>query len=157
MPRDIFLDTFPTSCAGKAKGNKTSDTEKCKEWIRDCLFAGHKIYVPEMSYYEAIRELKRLQATVQVAKLRAFCFTLPDRFIPITSNHIEMASDLWAISRQAGKPTASDDALDGDMILCAQVLSFNLPASDFVVASTNTKHLSVFVPAEEWLNIQPGS
>jgi predicted nucleic acid-binding protein len=157
MPKDIFLDTFPTSCAGKAKQDPSSETEQCKEWIRECIKAGHKIYVPEISYYEAVRELKRLNAITQIAKLRFFCSSLPDRFIPINSSHIEKASDLWAISRQNGKQTSSEDSLDGDMILCAQVLSFNLDTSDFIVATTNTKHLIDFVPVGLWRSITPGS
>jgi predicted nucleic acid-binding protein len=157
MPKNIFLDTFPTSCTGKAKQDLASETEQCKEWIRECIKAGNKIYVPEISYYEAVRELKRLIATTQIEKLRFFCSSLPDRFIPINSSHIEKSSDLWAISRQNGKQTSSDDSLDGDMILCAQVLSFNLDISDFIVATTNTKHLIDFVPVGLWRSITPGS
>jgi len=66
-----------------------------------------------------------------------------------------VAAQLWAQSRNAGTPTASPDALDGDVLLAAQALSLGLPASDYVVATKNVAHLSQFVPAEHWTNITP--
>lgn len=122
-----------------------------------CLSVGHKVYVPEISYYECIRELKRLKATVQISKVQAFCRTVPDRLVPIQSNHIEVASEFWAAARQSGKPTADALALDGDVILCAQAISLGLPSSDFVIATTNVIHLAPFAPADLWQNITPGS
>ena len=157
MPRAIFLDTFPLSSVGKVMKTGTSETEKCQSWVLSCLAVGHKIYVPEISYYECIRELKRLNAKVQIAKIKAFCGAVSDRLIPINSSHLELASDFWATARQTGKPTANDQALDGDMILCAQAISLGIPDSDFVIATTNVAHLSPFAPADLWQNITPGS
>jgi hypothetical protein len=57
--------------------------------------------------------------------------------------------------RNAGTPTAGVDALDGDVILAAQVLSLGLPAEEVVVATTNVAHLSLLVPAELWTDITP--
>ena len=51
-----------------------------------------------------------------------------------------------------GQQTAVNHALDGDVILAAQALSLNTP---IVVATANPGHLSRFVPAELWSNIQP--
>jgi len=68
---------------------------------------------------------------------------------------MHQAAQLWATARNTGNQTAEDTALDGDMIVCAQALSLGLPASDYVVATTNTKHLSVFVHAAAWRTIVP--
>jgi hypothetical protein len=64
------------------------------------------------------------------------------------------ASEFWANVRQKGKPTAPDLSLDGDVILVAQtfILEQNLDEK-VVIATTNIKHLSLFVDAREWKNI----
>ena len=63
-----------------------------------------------------------------------------------------MAAKLWAQARNAGQPTASDLAIDADVILAAQALGLNIPV---VVATGNPGHLTRFVPAELWSNIIP--
>jgi predicted nucleic acid-binding protein len=111
--------------------------------------------VPAICYYETLRELERMSATAQITRLKAFIFADPDRFIPLTTSHLEDAAKLWAQARNAGTPTASPDALDGDVILAAQALSLGLLPRDFVVATTNVAHLAQFVPANLWTNIIP--
>ena len=51
---------------------------------------------------------------------------------------------------RTGVSTASDDALDGDVILRAQVRSLGVTSADYVVATTNTRHLTLFVNTVEW-------
>ena len=150
----IVLDTFPTSSVAKRPGKKPTLTDQCHRWINDCEAAGHTILVPAIAYYEALREMEQRQATSQVERLKAFCL-LPGRFIPVTTAHLEMAARLWGQARRAGLPTASYDALDGDVILSAQVLSLGLPRSDYIVATTNVRHLARFVPADLWTNVKP--
>ncbi len=48
-------------------------------------------------------------------------------------------------------PAASDKAIDGDMILAGQALTFGSP--DVVVATTNVDHLTPWVSAAEWRDI----
>jgi len=110
---------------------------------------------PAISYYEALRELERLHATGQIARLRAFCHTVPNRYLSLTDEDLELAAKLWGRARNAGTPTARADALDGDVILAAQALSLRVPAQDLVVATTNVAHLSLFVPAGLWTDIAP--
>lgn len=57
----------------------------------------------------------------------------------------------WALARRQGTPTASDKALDGDMILAGQATTFD--ERDVVIATTNVGHLARWVPAEEWRNL----
>jgi hypothetical protein len=64
---------------------------------------------------------------------------------------------MWGITRNAGTPLTSPDALDADVIVCAQTLSLGLLSEEYVVATTNARHLSRFVPCDEWTNIKPGS
>ena len=67
---------------------------------------------------------------------------------------MEAAARMWGEARNAGTPMASDDALDVDVILCAQALSLGLSASDYMVATTNVRHLAQFVSCNEWINIK---
>jgi predicted nucleic acid-binding protein len=157
MAITIILDTFPVSCTSKPKNTTVTETDICRDWISECSTQGNPIYVPEICYYEALRELERTNATVQIARLKTFCFAIPNRYIPITTNQIEEAAKLWAQVRNMGKTTASNDSIDADMILIVQALSLGLPTSDFVIATTNVKHIGIFAPAQHWKNIIPGA
>ena len=103
MPRVIVLDTFPLSSAAKREpsaGTALTLLDQCQQWIKDCIAAGHRVVTPAIAYYEVLRELERLNATAQIARLRAFCQAAPDRYVPITDAHLEQAALLWARSRR---------------------------------------------------------
>lgn len=158
MPRVIVLDTFPLSSTAKREplpGVVPSLLDQRHAWVKGCVQAGNQVVVPAISFYEVLRELERLNATAQIARLRAFCQAVPDRYLSLSDAQIDLAAKLWAQARNAGTPTAGVDALDGDVILAAQALSLGLPNSEFVVATTNVAHLSRFVMAEHWTNIAP--
>ena len=99
--------------------------------------------------------MERRKAVKQIERLKEFAFTLPDRFLPLTTAHLESAAQLWGQARNAGLATASNEALDGDVILAAQVLSLGLSSSDYVVATSNVSHLARFVTTAEWQTIVP--
>lgn len=156
----IVVDTFPLSAAGTRPGDRSKAlTIACRQWLRDCNAAGHRLIVPAIAYYEVLREIERQNATGKIARLKTFCQAEPGRFLSITDAHLEQAAKLWGIARNAGRQTASDVALDADTILAAQVLDFvareGIAPNGYVVATTNTKHLSWFVNAEEWQKIIP--
>jgi predicted nucleic acid-binding protein len=150
----IVLDTFPASSTGKRPGTSPTLLDHCRRWIEDCEAAGHRILVPAISYYEALRELELRQAATQIARLQAFCLQ-PRRFIPLTTQQLETAAQLWAQSRRAGRPNADPQALDGDVILAAQALSLGIAAPELIVATTNPAHLSRLVPCDVWTNNHP--
>jgi predicted nucleic acid-binding protein len=151
----IVLDAFPTSSVSKHLGMKTPAlSDQCRLWIDECEVAGHRVLVPAISYYEVLRELELRQASSQIARLRAFCLQ-PRRFLPLTTAHLEAAARLWGQARRAGQPTADPHALDADVILAAQALSLEINALEVVVATTNPLHLSRYITAELWMNIQP--
>jgi predicted nucleic acid-binding protein len=152
-PVTIVLDTFPLSSTAKrvpAQGADPTVLDECHTWIRNRIAAGDRVVVPAIAYYETLRELERLGATAQIGRLRTFCRAVSGRYLPLTDADLELAAVLWARARNSGKTTASPDALDGDVILAAQVLNLALPPSDVVVATTNVDHLSLFVPAKHW-------
>lgn len=63
------------------------------------------------------------------------------------------AAQLWAEARQKGKPTADNKALDGDVILASQALLLEKMKHQVIIATSNIKHLTMFVDAKEWQNI----
>jgi predicted nucleic acid-binding protein len=158
MPSVIVLDSGPLSNAVvplARPGSTPTLSQQCRKWISDCERGGALLVVPAIAYYETLRELERRRATAKIARLKEFAFADPGRFMPCTTAHLERAAQMWGAARNAGNPTASDDALDGDVILAAQALSLGLARADFIVATTNVGHLSRFVPCDEWTRITP--
>ena len=158
MPSIIILDTGPLSNAAVSfakPGNIPTLSEECRHWISDCEQSGSVLLVPGICYYEALRELERRRAASKIQRLQEFLFGVPSRFIPLTTTHLEAAAQMWGLARNAGISTASNNALDADVILCAQTLSLGLSSSDYIVATTNVGHLSRFVPCDDWKNIRP--
>jgi hypothetical protein len=150
----IVLDTFPASSTGKRSGRAPTLLDQCRQWIGACEAAGHRILVPAISYFEALRELELLQAVSQIGRLKAFCLQ-SQRFIPLTTHHLEAAAQLWGQMRRTGQPTADPQALDCDVILAAQAVSLGIAAPELIVATTNPGHLSRLVPCDLWTNIDP--
>ncbi len=110
-----------------------------------------RVIVPEFADYEVRRELLRAAKTTSVARLDALAAAT--EYLALTTLMMRRAAELWAQARQRGQPTAGDNTIDGDVILAAQALS--LGADLRVVATTNVGHLSRFVPAELWQNVNP--
>ena len=111
--------------------------------------------VPAIVYYELKRELLRAKKTFGIGRLDTFISATPGRYLPLSDDALRLAADLWATARQEGKPTADASALDVDVIIAAQALSFGAAPADVTIATTNPKHLSQFVSARHWTEIVP--
>jgi predicted nucleic acid-binding protein len=118
-------------------------------WLASLVSAGVEVLVPEIADYAVRRELLRAGRKQGVARLDELKMTLG--FLPITSEAILQAAAFWAEARRRGKPTASDESLDADVILAAQAAT--LTGKTVVIASTNPKHISRFVPADDWRKV----
>ena len=125
----------------------------CSQWIRSLLLANVRVIIPEIADYELRRELLRARRTRGIARLDALAQTL--EYLPLTTAAMRQAAHSWADARQQGQPTAGDRMIDGDMILVGQALTLGIPPTALVIATTNVRHLSRFVPAELWQTIQP--
>jgi predicted nucleic acid-binding protein len=121
----------------------------CLRWVQKSLAMGSRIVVPEIADYEVRRELLRAGRQAGLTRLDELTRALD--YLPITTEAMKLAAELWARTRQQGKPTADNRALDGDVILAAQVLTAKFSAA--IVATTNVGHLSLFVPAALWTDI----
>jgi predicted nucleic acid-binding protein len=84
------------------------------------------VIVPAIVYYELRRELLRARKSFGIARLDAFVAATPGRYLPLSDEALRLAADLWAKSRQEGRPTADPKDLDIDVIIAAQALWFGL-------------------------------
>lgn len=148
----VGLDSSPLGLVTQ-KAGKSPEGDACRLWMEDLLTQGVKIYVPESADYEVRREL--LRAGKSAGVLRLDRLKQLTRYVPLTTETMLDAAALWAQVRNAGITTADVHALDGDVIVAAQMRSLGFAASEFVIATSNTRHLSRFAPAELWEHIKP--
>lgn len=74
-------------------------------------------------------------------------------YLSITTAVMLLAANFWAEVRKIGKTTADPKSLDGDLILEAQAKIEQLKGHQVIIATTNVRHLSLFIDAHEWQSI----
>ena len=152
MSLTIVLDSSPLSTATRRVGIPEADA--CRRWIVECRRAGHGVVAPAIAYYEVARELERAGNQTGIQRLDGFC-SQSGSYLPFTDSALKLAVTLWAQARNRGMPTADPKELDCDVLIAAQTLDLGLPSSDVVIATMNVGHLSQFVNARRWADIQP--
>lgn len=143
MSRIILLDTGPLGMVSHPRPNRA-----VVDWVRTILRSGSEIYVSEIADYEVRRELLRAGKVKGIKRLDELKRTMG--YVPLTTEAMLKATEFWADARKGGRPTAKDDALDGDVILAGQAATLETGTDELVIATTNTRHLSRFVRAEVW-------
>ncbi|MDZ8029880.1 type II toxin-antitoxin system VapC family toxin [Nostoc sp. DedSLP04] len=136
MSRAVLLDTHPLSQVTHPKVNP-----KVQQWLRSLGKTETVILVPEIADYELRRELLRQgkqKSIDRLNKLSQICL------IPLTPETMRKAAELWAWVRNQGKPTASNESLDGDVILAAQAILQLKSFDQVIIVTTNLKHISRF-------------
>ena len=103
--------------------------------------------VPEIADYEVRRGFLRIGATKSIERLDQ----LKERigYVPLATEAMLLVAQIWAEARNQGYASASDKALDADVILAAQAITLPNSSEDanVVVAAENLKHLSRYVTA----------
>jgi predicted nucleic acid-binding protein len=147
MTKILVLDTGP---AGKIA--HPSISPDVRQWLQDRAAAGDRFVLPEIVDYELRRNflLEIRQGRTSFTRSLQRLDQLRSRliFLPLNSDAMLKAAELWAESRSLGKPTADPKELDGDVILAAQALQIG-----GTVVTENPGHLALFVRIERW---QPG-
>ncbi len=151
MSAFLFLDSGPLGLLTHPQ--RSAEVIAVTEWLSRCLLNGSRAIVPAIVYYELKRELPRARKNVGAARLDAFVAAIPQRYLPLTDEALRLAAELWSKSRQKGRQTASHGALNIDVIVAAQALSFETDLSGVTVATTNPKHLAQFVNAKNRVEI----
>lgn len=144
----IFLDTGPLGLI--TNPNQSSQNLACAQWFQAHVRAGNSICIAEIVDYELRRELLLARLVPALQRLDALLQTIV--YVPLTTAAMRRAAILWAQVRHGGQPTADRHALDGDMILAAQALTFDPSA---VVATNNRRHLARVCAAFDWGSITP--
>ena len=125
----------------------------CQEWFGSLVEGGALFVVPEITDYELRRELLRLGSARSVRQLDLLLSNPIVEYVPISTVAMRLAAHLWSEARRSGRPTADRHALDADVILAAQTRLLLDTGQDAIVATTNLRHLTRFVPAAEWATI----
>lgn len=139
----IFLDTSPLGMISNPKSSP--ENEECRQWLKNLISAGVRVILPEIADYEVRRELLRANKKAGVERLDRLKSSL--EYLSITTPAMLEAAALWGQVRRAGKQTADDRALDGDVILAAQALTSGVPTTDITVSTTQYGHLGPFINA----------
>ena len=117
----VFLDTNMLGSVVNPTV-KSASVQAIKRWAQEMQDAGHQLAVPAIADYEVRRELHRRHAQKSIAALDTFNNEVPGRYLPVEETALRLAAVLWGRVRNEGKPTADSKALDGDVILAAQVI-----------------------------------
>ena len=144
-----MLDSGPLGLVTNPK--LSAESEACAQWLQTHITLGSRIIIPEIADYEVRRELVRANKKKGISRLDDLADLI--EYLPITTTAMRQAAKLWAQARQQGQPTAGDKTIDGDMVLVAQAITMG--DRDIVIATTNVGHLSRFITAELWQNVDP--
>jgi predicted nucleic acid-binding protein len=147
--RLVVLDSGPVGLITNPR--VTPANEACNLWLRHLLERDQRIALPAIIDYEIRRELLLGRKAEGLKRLDALKRRV--EYLPVTTDSLLKAAELWALARQQGRPTADRHALDIDVILAAQAM-LAADGDEVVVATTNVGHLSRFVQAELWQEIQ---
>lgn len=146
----VFLDTGPLALVTHPRNEHR---ETARDWLLALVAGGTLAVLPEIVDYEHRRKLLHLGSTGSIRHLDALKETIG--YAPLTTSVMLRAARLWAEARRRGLPTASERALDVDVILAAQALEFAGDGDVVVIATTNPRHLSRFVEARDWREMGP--
>ncbi len=150
MSRIVLLDAGPL---GQVTHPREEVNREVALWLRTPLDAGVSVRVSEIADYEVRRELLRAGKTEGVARLDRLAEEIG--YLSLSTEAMKLAARFWADARNQGQPTAPDESLDADVILAAQaVLAEDEGVNLVEVATTNPRHLSRFVDAKLWQEIQ---
>ncbi len=132
-----------------------SEVYQCKKWLESLLARSVFVVTSEISDYEVRRELIRIKSEgLETLDNLKNVFD----FLPVGTEILQKAAEFWAEARQNQIPTAEDKNIDADMIISAQwsILCEEYPGQGVFVATTNLKHLQIFVGenALEWRDIK---
>lgn len=146
MSNILVLDTGP---AGKIA--HPSISPDVRQWLQDRAADGDRFVLPEIVDYELRRnfllEIRRGRTSFTRSLRRLDQLRNRLIYLPLNSEAMLKAAELWAESRSLGKPTADPKELDGDVILAAQTLQIG-----GTVVTENPGHLALVVRVERWLS-----
>lgn len=132
----IFLDSGILGMVSNPQVNQFN--LDCQLWLDNLILNKVNVVIPEIVDYEVRRELIRADKKASVRKLDELKKVLI--YLPITTEVMLLAAQLWAEARQKGNPTANDKSLDGDVILASQAKLLEMVGNIVIIATRNVKN-----------------
>lgn len=133
----VLLDSDVLGMATNPKG--TPENVACATWVKELILRGNEVRVPDIIDYELRRGLlwnaKRsgVQTTKGIKRLDDLRKTVGH--LPLDTETMMLASDLWAETMFSGRPIADPKALNADVILAAQAYQLRGTYNEIVIAS----------------------
>lgn len=150
MARAVLLDSGPL---GRLTHPRAEQNKEAREWLTALVSAGVDVVLPEVIDYELRRKMLHIGSANSIHHLDALKENIT--YAPLTTRIMLRAARLWADARKQGLPTAPEERLDIDVILAAQASDLADEMDSVVVATGNPRHLSRFVSARNWREIEP--
>jgi predicted nucleic acid-binding protein len=150
MARAVLLDSGPL---GRLTHPRAEQNREVREWLAALVSTEVVAVLPEIVDYEHRRKMLHIGSAGSIGYLDGLKESIA--YAPLTTQVMLRAAQLWADARTRGLPTAPDGSLDIDVILAAQALDLAENGDQVVVATTNPRHLSRFVDARDWQEIEP--
>ncbi len=150
MARIIVLDSGPLGDACRRRGNL--DVERLRRWLIRMRANGVIVAIPEIADYEVRRGLILAGSMEGIRRLDELHQEL-GFYIPISTDSMRRAAELWADTRRRGVGTADDKEIDADVILAAQAMLFCGLTDELMITTYNERHLLRYVDARHWKDI----
>ena len=150
MTATVLLDAGPLGLVTNTNP-RNPEAVQCAQWLQSLLSSGIRVCIPEVSDYEVRRSLIKIDSKNSINKLDQLNSVLD--YQPITTLAMHQAAEFWARARKQGNPTADDKALDGDMVLVGQASEILQKGDNVIIATTNVKHIELFMDARQWNDI----
>ena len=144
--QQILLDT---GILGQLCHPRRKQNQPVTQWLHKILYEHDEdasVLLPELADYELRRKLLHLISKGQSShksldRLDGLGRLLD--YLPLDTEVMRHAAELWAQCRRRGWPLSGGKSLDGDVILAAQAQLVG-----GMIATTNRKHLEIFVTAK---------
>jgi predicted nucleic acid-binding protein len=155
----IFLDSNILGLLCNVNG--LSEGVACRSWFSTQYNRGSRIVSSDICTYEVRRGL--LKASIispeSVPGLLALNSIRNDgylEFLPISTEVLDLAAEIWAEAAADGRTTRDDKNIDVDIIISAhyQLLVDTHLGQQVIVATKNLKHISRFCQAANWQDIK---
>jgi predicted nucleic acid-binding protein len=156
----VFLDT---NILGLVCNKNTSfdESQQCKKWFDTLFLRGVRIVTSDLCNYEVMRGLKTssIRSRLVAPGIKSLESLKSDgflEFLPVATEALDLAADLWARASTSGQTTRDEKDIDIDIIISAQyqLLRDEFPGQRVIMATTNLKHLSIFCEAAHWRDIK---
>jgi hypothetical protein len=156
----VFLDS---NILGLISNSNASfdESQQCYKWFATLSVRGVRFVTSDICDYEVRRGLisSFLRSGKPASGIEILNSLKADgilEFLPVSTESLDLAANLWARASNEGLTTRDDKNIDVDIIISAQyqLLQVDYPGQRVIVATTNLKHLSRFCDAARWQDIK---